>query len=190
MLINIRGIHGSGKSTVARKLLKELNGRPIFGLLGPKMPEAYVCTSPEKRRTYILGPYNTEGTAGGDYLTKRGVEKTVETLERYFALGHVIFESVLVSTRFMEPSIGAWMVKHKEAVLHATLDTSYEVCLKSVLDRQKRSVIEGTPPKHIERQWVDLQNVTRRLTGLGFRMETVSRGNAVTKVVTWLEEAP
>lgn len=194
MIINVRGIHGSGKSTVVRSLLKKLpDQRPVYGILGPRMPEAYRCLVPMKRpksstTLFVMGPYASEATCGGDYLTKKGVQATVEILERYSTMGHVIFESVLVSTRFMEPSIGAWMVRHKDEVLHATLDTTYDACFKSVMARQKRSIAKPADPKHIERQWIDFGRVTKRLTELGFRMEVCSRENAVQEILGWLSE--
>jgi hypothetical protein len=187
MLINVRGICGAGKSWAVKGVLKKISATPLFGLLGPRMPEAYRGHTRHGEDIYVLGPYEGSATGGADYITKKGVTATVGVLEKYVQLGHVILESVLISTRFLEPSVGAWFLQHKKDVLHVTLDTPYDACLQAVLERQQRSIVEGTPPKHIERQWIDFGRVTKRLTELKFRMEYVSREDAVEKIVAWLE---
>lgn len=48
MLINLRGTHGSGKSTAICSLMEKSNVRPIFGTtFGLRCPEGYKLRLPE-----------------------------------------------------------------------------------------------------------------------------------------------
>jgi cytidylate kinase len=200
LIIQVRGNHGSGKSTVVRNVLAQLKGTPIYGLLGPNRPEAYRCDL-KPRPLYVLGPYQSSASSGCDlntnfgcdYITKRGVKTMVACLEKYSLKGNVLFESILTSTRFMEPSVGAWLLKHRADLLNVTLTTTLDQCIEAVTSRQTRSIVAGTrslgrESKHIHRQQIDVERVSQKLTQLGFRVEYVSREDAVRKVLSWLKE--
>src|SRR4051812_3738272 len=107
MIIMVRGNHGSGKSTAVRSVLQDAaSARASFGVLGPRMPEAYECSARDqgvRRPFYILGPYESAVTSGCDYVTKLGVVATCEFLERYRQKGVILFESIMTSVRIMEP---------------------------------------------------------------------------------------
>ncbi len=49
MILNIRGTNGSGKSTLVRAIMGMFPYRPIYGILGPKKPEAYYLTLPKNK---------------------------------------------------------------------------------------------------------------------------------------------
>lgn len=185
MIINLRGTHGSGKSSVVRALLKRFECSRIYGLLGPRTPEAYRCNRFAKP-FYVLGGYESPATAGFDYVTKKGIATAVKFTDGYARRGNILLESVLVSTRFMEPTMGAWFTTHKSEVINATLTTTQEQCLAAITDRRTRSVGHASS-KHIERQYIDFGRVTARLEREGFRVEYVSRDDAVEKIVSWLE---
>jgi hypothetical protein len=79
LIIMVRGNHGSGKSTAVRSVLKQLGGgRSVFGVLGPRMPEAYHCRGP-RRVLRVLGPYESSVTSGCDYITKLGSRRRVSS---------------------------------------------------------------------------------------------------------------
>ena len=58
MLINLRGTHGAGKSTIVRALLDASVARPVYGALGLR-PEAYKKTFAGETRLFVIGPYTT-----------------------------------------------------------------------------------------------------------------------------------
>ena len=187
MIINVRGIHGSGKSTVVRTVLRHIPGVvPIYGILGPRRPEAYRVPLKNKP-LYVIGPYESNATSGLDCITPQSIANAIKVCERYVGKGHLLFESVLISTRFLEPSFGAWCLKHKADIINLTLTTTYEECLAAVAARQKTSIVVGRgPAKHMEAQCKDIGRVTKKLVALGFRLEYVSREEAPTKILELL----
>lgn len=191
MIINVRGIHGAGKSTAVRTVLGQLRGTAIYGVLGFKKPEAYCCSLGKKEILYILGPYDSPATTGLDVMTPKGIDLAIKCCERYVQRGHLLFESVLISTRFLEPSFGAWLLQHKKDVVNLTLTTTYDECVAAVLGRQKKSVVAGRgPAKHMNVQRADIERVTKKLVGLGFRMEYASREEAPKKILELLGAIP
>lgn len=150
MIISIRGANGSGKSTIVRKLLKQGLVHPLYGMLGPKMPEALRLTLPGvKVPAYVLGPYPLEGDFGGcdlissivnrsyDYsLIPQATRDSVEGLiARYADQGHVLFEGVIVS--YMYGAVGVLMEKWGKDSVFVFLDTSLEECIKRVEGRRE-----------------------------------------------------
>lgn len=179
MIIFVRGNHGSGKSTVVRAVKDRFDAKPIYGILGPRNPEAYKCVVDLGAPLYILGPYESTATAGGDYITKKGVIKTVETLERYSQKGHVLFESVMVSTRFMAPSIGGWLeTKSKDDFVAVTLTTTKAQAQQAINARQKKSINTAHASIHFERQQREFERVSVVLEEKGYRVVYASREEA------------
>ncbi len=183
MIICVRGNHGSGKSTVVRKVVNQLQGVPIFGVLGPRMPEAYRCCTPTGL-VYVLGPYDRPGTAGFDFITNRGMKNSVEFLDKYAALGSVVFESILVSTRFLAPTVGGWLLANKGRVVNLILDVSLEQCLEAIAFRQTVSSVKARQNKHIVHQQTAFERTNMKLGQLGFRVEYVTRENAEARILS------
>ena len=206
MIIMLRGNNGSGKSTVVRNVVQQMHSTPLYGARGPKIPEAYCClhkTSPKHvggPPTFVLGPYESPQTTGFDCVIRLGMEAALALLEKYrvkatpfhaFHGGHVLFESVFTSVRFLEPSIGKWLTTHKGDAIIATLDTTLEQCLSAIEERKKTS-LAGTKwsSKYLEGNHKQFERVTAQYEELGFRMEYVSRENASEKILGWLKEKP
>jgi hypothetical protein len=192
MIIMVRGNHGSGKSTVVRNVMQQMLCTPIYGDLGPKAPEAYCCLrkiSPKHVAgppTFVLGPYQSKASGGFDYITSLGVKAATILLEKYRLKGNVIFESILTSARILEPSIGRFIKVNKEEVIVATLDTSFEECLRSIERRGKVSVAGGKGSKHFVDLSRAIEHVTGKYAAMGYRMEYVSRASAPEKILGWL----
>lgn len=182
MIILLRGNNGSGKSTVVHQIKKRLFCAPIYGVLGGRNPEAYRCqwtTTPRsKTACYILGPYESTATAGGDYLTKKGVATLVDVLEKYRAAGNLLFESILTSIRFMEPTVGAWLEQHKSEVIAVTLTTTREQCMDAIKERRQSSIASSHSAKHFLDNHHRFELVTAKLLEKGFRVEYASRDEA------------
>ena len=184
MIINLRGNHASGKSTTVRNVLKHYKSTPIYGLLGPKQPEAYHCeTAPGLPSLHILGPYINPTTAGCDFVTKRGMAVMIALMEKYASKGNVLFESILTSVRFGAP--GDWLEAHKDEVLVVILDVSLEECIKSLHARQADSNFAGGE-KHIRDHQHQFERIQVRLKEKGFHVEHVNRENAVDRIIQWL----
>lgn len=132
MLISIKGTNGSGKSTIARKLLELSAAKPIYGLLGPSRPEAYEGHLPEiSKPIYVLGPYVTP-TGGCDNVQPYDV--ILDLLRKYAPKGHVVFEGVIVSSSYGR--VGRLMEGYGQEAVMAFLDTSLEKCIENVKDRR------------------------------------------------------
>jgi hypothetical protein len=184
MIIFLRGNNGSGKSTAVKTVLQRCAATPVYGALGIKLPEAYRCS----KALHILGPYDGPGWAGFDHITKLGVQAAASLLERYVALGDVLFESVFVSARLLGPSIGRVLDANRDKVIAATLTTTPEQCRVAIASRQTRSIVRPGSGRQFEKQQREMATVTRRLHEKGYRMEYVSREEAPGAILRWLRE--
>lgn len=126
MLINLRGTHGSGKSTICHTLLEANDARPLYGALGQR-PEAYEVTLAGKT-TYVLGPYETQ-CGGADCIQPYAL--IVPLIEKYAALGgDVVFEGALISSCW--GAVGKLLESHGRGAVVAFLDTTVDECIARV----------------------------------------------------------
>jgi hypothetical protein len=129
MLINIRGTHGSGKSTIVRSLLHAGDARPLYGAL-KRRPEAYEVTLAGKP-AYIIGPYETP-CGGADCI--QPYRFIVPLIMKYGAVGHVIFEGALVSSCW--GIVGRLIERWGREAIIAFLDTPVSECVRRVEARR------------------------------------------------------
>ena len=157
MLINLRGTSGSGKSTVVRKLFSQYGCYPIFDLLGPRAPEAYrLDRAPFKSRVYVIGPYRSP-CGGCDAVPT--IDCLIELLCSYHAKGHLIFESLIVSS--MYGRVGAELERHGKNALIAFLSTPLERCRAQLVRRQENGRARGD--KSFERHYYGTLRVKERM---------------------------
>jgi predicted kinase len=127
MLVNVRGTHGSGKSTVVRTLLDHPSLSQRYGLLGPSKPEAYRlsldCCSHD---VFVLGPYHTN-CGGCDALD---YDIILDLIQKYEPHGHVVFEGALVSSAYGR--VGELLERHGQRSTIVFLDTPLETCLRRI----------------------------------------------------------
>ena len=130
----MRGTNGSGKSTVVRGLLGSASRKiPIYGLLGPRMPEAYeLLFKKVEKPVYVLGAYEIP-TGGCDLI--QPYDLILDLIRKYADKGHVIFEGVLVSSSYGR--VGTLMEQWGHDAVMAFLDTSLEDCINNVEGRRK-----------------------------------------------------
>lgn len=148
LIFNIRGTNGSGKSTVVRHFLP--GARPIYGLLGARDPEAYLCNLPWlKDNLYVLGPYRNR-IGGCDRI--RPFDNILTLLDKYAPRGHIMFEGVLVSDNYGR--VGEWLESKGSASVVVFLDTPLEVCVERVKARTDKP---GT--QHMERKFKEILKV-------------------------------
>jgi hypothetical protein len=169
---------------------------PIFGVLGPKAPEAYCCLqklSPDHVKgpaTFVLGPYETNATCGFDYITKLGVKAATEFLERYRNKGNILFESIFTSVRILEPSVGRWIAANKSDFRILTLTTSLAECEADIAARKTRSVAGAHwNNKHLLAQQRMFERVTAQYEERGFAMQYVSRDEAPGAILDLLRKS-
>lgn len=174
-VVNLRGANGSGKSTIVKKFLAK-GYDECYGMLGPRRPEAYRVVAPNKEWLYVLGPYQT-ATGGVDALGAPLIE-FLYMLEKYSKKGHVLFESVVISTTF--GAVGAWMADHKDNVIVAYLDTSYEECIRAL---SQRGANQGTA--HVAEKVKSVSRTKTLMEEAGIRTELLNRDTAFESIGGW-----
>ena len=112
-----------------RNLLAQGNANPIYGVLGPRRPEAYHLTHPPAPPAWVLGPYQTN-IGGCDRI--QPYDLILELLDKYAARGSVVFEGVIISDNWGR--VGAWLSKRSDSAI-VFLDTPVSQCIGSVMAR-------------------------------------------------------
>lgn len=201
MIINLRGTHGSGKSYAMRKFLKAHKSRKIYGLLGPRLPEAYELTvEGVDRPVYVLGSYVT--TCGGCDLVQP-YACVMQLVSKYDPKGHVVFEGLLLSGVY--GTVTTFLETWKKQCLILFLDTSLEVSIERVRQRRKsagkRDVHDGGllhtstgenqfDPHNVRKKYANVLLVKKRmLKDKIFRVQSVSSDGAADKIGRLLRKA-
>lgn len=130
MIVNLRGTHGSGKSTVVRRILDRYEAQPE-GQDKKGKPMGYVISLSNGSKLHVVGSYKND-CGGCD-----GIQPYSEIWPRvvaYAARGHVLFEGALVSSSY--GNIGRDSEVYGECFVFAFMDTPLEVCLERI--RQRR----------------------------------------------------
>jgi len=139
--VNLRGTHGSGKTTISRRFIDE--HRVVKQHFGP------VTRSARKKRYTKPLCFELEGglmmlgrwQSGLDGIMPYHV---VGELVRYYApMGHVVWENVLVSG-----NAGMWVEMADELVpwtktTWAFLDTPFDTCIERIYQRREARAAEG-----------------------------------------------
>lgn len=172
-VVNIRGTHGSGKSTVVRRVLELLGDQVPEHVDGRTRPISYLCHSGRLR---VLGHYETP-TGGCDTISKS--EKTYELMRVSTLSGvNVLFEGILAqhsTGRLVELIKSTTDVDYKIVVL----STSLEECIASVKKRRDdRGVVGDFDPRNVTREYKSVLSSTRRLEHDGVRVLRLDRESA------------
>ena len=132
-IIKLHGCSGAGKTTAVREFMKSMEDvRPLY--VGSKI-EAYQCLPTlHDPATYVLGSY--ENTCGG-MDTVGSAAEVMALVDKYAALGNVIFEGLLQSTYY--GAMGAHSRKYGDQYIYAFLDTPIDLCLERVVARRAAS---------------------------------------------------
>lgn len=186
MIINIRSTNGGGKSTVVRSVLERFPHKPIYGILGPKKPEAYQLALSKQKFLYLLGPYHTPA-GGADCI--QPYENIPVLVEKYAAKGHVLFEGVLISKS--KGTVGICLEQWGKQAVLLFLDTSLEECIRSVEQRRTdRDDGRKFNPKNLTEAFKAVQRVRKTLLNEGIlRIVDVSRESASQVILKLLKEA-
>jgi hypothetical protein len=187
MLISIRSTNGGGKTFIVRALLDQFKGQPIYGLLGPKQPEAYELAVPKVvRPVWVLGPYRTP-TGGCDCI--QPYDKILDLIEKYAAKGHIVFEGVIVSSNYGR--VGRLLEKWGQEAVMAFLTTSLEDCLKNVQKRRNaRDDAREFNPKNTTSKYNSILKSRTTIAKAGkVRVVDIDPNKGVAQVLSLLREA-
>lgn len=153
MIFNIRGTHGSGKSTLVTRVMALYDDQVPKMVDRRKRPIGYYCTSSsgEYGKLFVLGAYDV---ACGGCDTISGVELVYDLVK--MAAGadyHVIFEGAIVQgslTRLVE-------LKRQFPTTVIALSTPRQECIDSVIQRRKERGQDGAfDPKNIEKDHFEM----------------------------------
>ena len=130
MILKIHGTSGAGKTTIVRNIMEHANQILPIGPL--RKPESYKLLIPnEVTPLYVIGSY--ESTCGGmDTILQ--VDRQIELVSKYAAMGHVIYEGLLMSTYYGK--FGTAMEQYGQDHIWAFLDTPEDVCIERVKARR------------------------------------------------------
>jgi predicted ABC-type ATPase len=123
MLVKLHGTSGSGKSTVARYLMKQ-------GLSIPEGKAYRVDMFQLEKPLYILGLYNSQ-CGGCDTLTAL---EQIALIHKYAPVGHVFYEGLLGSEYYGK--LGEASERYGKDHVFAFLDTPIEICIARVIARR------------------------------------------------------
>ena len=135
MIIRLLGTNGSGKSHIVFGLFALCQPRRIFGMLGPRHPEANELKLPGvEKPLYIIGPYVTQ-CGGCDAI--REFDNIGVLIKKYMDKGHVLFEGVLAGSTYGR--LGDIMKPYGKQAVWVFLSTSKEECIARVEARRKKA---------------------------------------------------
>jgi len=143
LIINVRGTHGSGKSTIMKTLIDRYKAVPE-SLAKNGRPLNYLFFLHNKQPVYVVGSYVT-ACGGCD-----GIQPYADIwprVERLATLGHVLFEGALISNSY--GNIGRASEIYGKNFVFAFMDTPLEVCLSRVQARRTaRGDVRPLNPKN------------------------------------------
>lgn len=178
--VNIRGTSGSGKSTVASRLIERLvldghENEQVKAVLGGRERVAGHQVGP----VFFLGKYATD-CGGVDSMSWKGAADDIcDLVHHKLQFGHVVFEGLMVSSWGTGRLLDLWE-RCGKSVHVLMLTTPLEECLRSVnLRRQRRAEALGK-----EYSPVNPENTTAKYHGsLKGAENLIKRGMSTVQMV-------
>jgi hypothetical protein len=155
-----------------------------YGVLGPKRPEANEILDIPRfgKPIFILGPYLTPA-GGADCI--QPYERIPDLIRKYAALGHVIFEGILISC--CVGKVVACLEEYRDSVV-AYLDTPLEECLKAIQERRVERGLEREPLKHVKTHYDAIVTIRKNMIEAGkVRVIDISRETGAETILGLLE---
>lgn len=185
MIINIRGTHGSGKSTLVRSLINRYKGVPLDPVKGK--PAGYRLIVPWLTRgLYVVGSYET-ACGGCDGIQPYAL--IWPRVEDYAALGHVLFEGALVSSSY--GNIGRASEKYGDAFVFAFMNTPLKTCLGWIAARRAARGVEKplNPANTVHKYESIMSSIPKIRDEFGRRVVVIDHRKAVPQVLGLLLKA-
>lgn len=181
---NLRGTNGSGKTTVARAVIKEFGCVP--SRLEGKKVRIYQGQI-RKLPLFVLGDYHTD-CGGCDTIPS--VKIVAELLVKLREQGHgvVFYEGLMIS--HMLGTVGAtvhpWGMDHTMGFL----DTPVQTCIDRVLARRmaKGNTRPFDPNKNLVKDYRAVQQCMRNAVAGGFTVTTVPHLNAAEFCIGYMKQ--
>ncbi len=191
-IISLRGTHGSGKSSVVRKILDKYTSIALNMTGRNSKPEGYAVDLPTGWM-YVRGPYHT-ACGGCDAIQpyadiwpmiERRIEFGVDAYGRQINFVHCLFEGALVSSGY--GNLGRSTEKYGDDVVFAFLDTPLELCLERIAARRAtRWATLGKPgapppvnPKNTTEKYGHVLKSITQIAELGRRTAMIRHTHAV-----------
>lgn len=154
-IVSIRGTHGSGKSTIVRKILDKYPHNPVNPDKKGR-PEGYEVSLPNGALLFVAGPYHT-ACGGCDAVQPYSdiLQRVSHALQR--GCDHVLLEGALVSSSY--GTVGEFMNGYAPDAVFAFLDTPLETCLERI--QQRRAAKGNFEPLNPTNTEVKFHNVAR-----------------------------
>jgi len=181
MIINIRGTSGSGKSTVMRRVMKQL-GEPQLIKLKGKIMDYKIPT--QWGDVYILGRYETPCGGCDGIPTQDEVRRRVR---KYSKKGHVLFEGLIVTSCYGK--YRDLFRKSKQPYSFLFLKTNIETCIKRVEARRaKRGTTKPLNPANTIAKYKCNMRVIERCEEDGEPFLHVGGNKAVEEILRSIKE--
>lgn len=156
-IVNLRGTHGSGKSTVVTKIMAKYGAT-----WDTKHKQGYNVELPNGEVLRIVGRYET--ACGGCDGIQPYSDIWPAVIWGLSLCDHVLFEGVLVSTTY--GSIGEASEKFGDQFVFAFMDTPLEECVRRVNARRAaRGVDPITDTKNIDSKYATIARLGMKLAG-------------------------
>jgi len=181
-VIDIRGTHGSGKSTIPTTIIKLYDSVPIIGtpltlegrsgVLGYDIPELNLR---------IVGPYNSACGGCDQVKTQAEIKARVDA---WRVDGNVMLEGILVSHTFQP-----WLEFSEDKNWHFLfLDTPMQTCIDRVLARRAaKGNDKPFNPKNLVKDWTQIRSLQPKFAAKGRKSHWVEHGMAYEQVLSYLE---
>lgn len=183
---NLRGTNGSGKTHVARALLKLSKGVRDTRFSHPKSKKILAYKGHLLEHPFILlGSYETQ-CGGCDTIPSVQIVADLLTQLRDDD-GLVFYEGLMIS--HMIGTVGAAVKDWGDDHMMGFLDTPVETCIQRVRDRrlEKGNTKPFDPNKTLVKDYHAVQSAKRNAIAAGFQVVTIAHQVAVDDVLAHLE---
>ncbi len=168
-IVSIRGTHGSGKSTIVRKILDKYP----HSLVNPDKkgkPEGYLVNLPNGELLGVIGPYHT--ACGGCDAIQPYSDILKRVSHALQVCDHVLFEGALVSSSY--GTVGEFMNDFGSGAVFAFLDTPLSTCLERIKQRRAaKGNFEPLNPKNTEVKFHNVARTKQQMEKLGSSVRIV-----------------
>lgn len=180
MIINIRGTSGSGKSSLARRVMDMYGGRLRIRKEGRTRPYGYLlCRGGGGKGLYVPGHY--ECPCGG-CDTIKGLDEVFDCVRKAHDAGHdVLFEGLIVCSDHNRTRA---LKDDGYPLLVVSLNLTVEECVESINIRRraKKADAPPVPPKNTLAKWKTNKNIISKFQMGGVRAEWHDRESGFARI--------